>query len=72
MYRMIGCAAAVLVAAAVQPVIAEDTGVCTTMADESVAACTRILALNPNDVFAYDLLLNRGRAVVHRRYPDIR
>jgi len=29
------------------------------MADEPVAACTRILALNPNDAFAYN---NRGLA----------
>jgi tetratricopeptide (TPR) repeat protein len=57
MYPMIVCAAtAVLVAAAAQPVI--DTGVCTNgMADEPVAACTRIRALNPCDAFAYN---NRG------------
>jgi tetratricopeptide (TPR) repeat protein len=66
---MIVCAAAAVpVAAAVQPVIAEDTRVRTNgMADEPVAACTRIHALNPCDAFAYN---NRGLAYSRKGDDD--
>jgi tetratricopeptide (TPR) repeat protein len=61
MYRMILCiAAAVLLAAAVQPATADDRSVCGQgTGDEAIAACTRYLTLNPNDAVAYD---NRGYA----------
>jgi tetratricopeptide (TPR) repeat protein len=52
------------VAAAIQPVIAEDTGVCTNgMADEAVAVCTRIHALNRSDALAHN---NRGLASLRK------
>jgi len=49
------CAAAtLLIAAAVQPATADDTSVCfQATGDEAIAACTRVLAYNPNDVGAY-------------------
>jgi tetratricopeptide (TPR) repeat protein len=61
MYRIILCAAAaLLVATAVQPAIADDASVCGSgTGGEAIAACSRILALNPKSAEAYN---NRGNA----------
>jgi tetratricopeptide (TPR) repeat protein len=61
MYRIILCAAAaLLVATAIQPAAADDASVCGSgIGGEAIAACTRILALNPKSAEAYN---NRGNA----------
>jgi tetratricopeptide (TPR) repeat protein len=54
MYRMICAAAALLVAAAVQPATADDKTACRYLTgDEGIAACTRILVVNPKAAWAY-------------------
>jgi tetratricopeptide (TPR) repeat protein len=60
MYRMTLCAAAaLLVATAVQPATADDASMCISgTGDEEIAACSRLLALDPKP-FAYN---NRGNA----------
>jgi tetratricopeptide (TPR) repeat protein len=61
MYPVILCAAAaLLVAATVQPATADDRSACETgTGDEAIAACSRLLARNPKFAFAY---INRGNA----------
>ena len=61
MYPLNWCATAVLlVATAVRPATADDRSVCGTgTGDEAIAACNRLLALNPKDVTSYN---NRGNA----------
>jgi tetratricopeptide (TPR) repeat protein len=64
MYRVMLCAAAVLVAA--QPATADDNGTCSSgTGDEAIDACSRLLMFDPNS-FAYDnrsrLYYNRGNA----------
>jgi tetratricopeptide (TPR) repeat protein len=60
-YRVILCAvAALLVAIAVQPSAADDRSECQIwLSNEAIAACSRLLALNPNDADAYN---GRGNA----------
>jgi tetratricopeptide (TPR) repeat protein len=55
MYRMIPCiAAAVLMAVAVRPAAADDLSLCGQHAgDDSIAACTRLLAHNPREATVY-------------------
>jgi tetratricopeptide (TPR) repeat protein len=62
MYWVILCGAAalLLVATAVQPATADDRSVCASATgDEAIAACSRLLALDPKNAAAYN---NRGWA----------
>jgi tetratricopeptide (TPR) repeat protein len=54
-YRGISCAAAaLLVTIAVHPGTADDASACNqVIGAEAIAACTRLLALNPNNAVAY-------------------
>jgi tetratricopeptide (TPR) repeat protein len=70
MYRMMCAAAAVLIATVVQPAAADDRSVCEDAdhaPDAAVAACTRILALDPRDAAAYT---GRGNAYVRKGDRD--
>src|SRR5260370_34502647 len=78
MHQVIRCAgAALLVATTVQPATADDRSVClgimnadkrTFPADsERIAACNRLLAVNPNDADAY---IGRGRVYSGKRDYD--
>jgi tetratricopeptide (TPR) repeat protein len=61
MYRVILCAAAaMMIATAVQPATADDRSVCAAYRTgaEAIAACSRLLELNPKNVVAYS---NRGK-----------
>jgi cob(I)alamin adenosyltransferase len=64
MYRVvILAAAALLVAIAVRPVRADDRSVCVYgTVDEAIAACSRLLAVNPKDA-------SRLRRPRHRLQP---
>jgi tetratricopeptide (TPR) repeat protein len=60
MDRTIAGAAVLMIATAVQPAIADDRDTCETgTADEAIAACSRLLALDPHDTFARN---NHGNA----------
>jgi len=69
MYRTIlRVVATVLVATAVQPAAADDARVCGQAAgDDAIAACTRLLSLNPSNVVAY---VNRGLAYASKKAYD--
>jgi hypothetical protein len=54
MYRMICATAALLVAAVVQPATADDISICEqATGDDAIAACTRVVALNPKNPSVY-------------------
>jgi tetratricopeptide (TPR) repeat protein len=58
MYRVILCAVAALLVTAVQAATTNDRSMCAQRAgDEAIAACTRLLAINPRNAVAYN---NRG------------
>jgi Flp pilus assembly protein TadD len=58
MYRVILCAVAALLVTAVQAATTNDRSICAQRAgDEAIAACTRLLAINPRSAVAYN---NRG------------
>jgi tetratricopeptide (TPR) repeat protein len=64
--RVILAAAALLVAIAVRPVWADDRSVCVDRTvDEAIAACSRLLAVNPKDALAY-----AGRAIAYNHKGD--
>src|SRR5215475_14961592 len=69
MYRTIlRAVATVLVATVVRPASADDARVCGQAAGEdAIAACTRMLALDPNNAVAY---VNRGLAYAGKKAYD--